>query len=78
MSEKKQVIHVKDLIIKADNVYIEPTHQRRPREVDPFFGRAPRSDREERDNESSEERFHHDESEEASEHKEERRRPFWF
>ncbi|HLR74348.1 MAG TPA: hypothetical protein VK077_03695 [Virgibacillus sp.] len=38
MSEKKkkQVIHVKDLIIKADNVYIERGgHHHRH---DPFFG----------------------------------------
>lgn len=33
MSEKKKVIHVKDLVIKADNVRIEPAH--RP---DPFLG----------------------------------------
>lgn len=38
MSDKKQVIHVKDLIIKADRVVIE---QKRPhkREHDPFFSR---------------------------------------
>lgn len=35
LSEKKQVIHVKDLVIKADNVYIEGG--RRPYR-DPFFG----------------------------------------
>ncbi|WP_163536936.1 hypothetical protein [Gracilibacillus sp. YIM 98692] len=33
MSEKKKEIHVKDLVIKADNVYIEPK-----RRHDPFFG----------------------------------------
>ncbi len=33
MSEKKKVIYVKDLVIKADNVRIEPT-----RRHDPFFG----------------------------------------
>ncbi|SFL36374.1 hypothetical protein SAMN04487943_101174 [Gracilibacillus orientalis] len=33
MSEKKKVIYVKDLVIKADNVRIEPT-----RRQDPFFG----------------------------------------
>ncbi len=33
MSEKKKVIYVKDLVIKADNVRIEPTHRK-----DPFFG----------------------------------------
>jgi len=40
VSKKKQVIHVKDLVIKADNVTIQPTrhggHHRRTR--DPFFG----------------------------------------
>lgn len=37
MSDKKQVIHVNELIIKADRVVIE---QRRPkRNYDPFFGR---------------------------------------
>ncbi|MDL4842946.1 hypothetical protein [Aquibacillus rhizosphaerae] len=39
MSEKKKVIYVKDLVIKADNVTIEPPkHQPRPRPIDPFFG----------------------------------------
>ncbi|ENH95916.1 hypothetical protein J416_13569 [Gracilibacillus halophilus YIM-C55.5] len=33
MSEKKKVIYVNDLVIKADHVRVEPT--RRP---DPFFG----------------------------------------
>ncbi|WP_100011497.1 hypothetical protein [Lentibacillus sediminis] len=36
MSQKKQVIHVKDLVIKADNVHVERTRRRRKR--DPFFG----------------------------------------
>ncbi len=40
MSDKKKVIYVKDLVIKADNVRIEPT-----RRQDPFFG--PRSVEEE-------------------------------
>ncbi|MFD2045368.1 hypothetical protein ACFSTA_16910 [Ornithinibacillus salinisoli] len=35
MSENKKVIRVKDLVIKADNVYIEPQKRR---ERDPFFG----------------------------------------
>ncbi|HLR61744.1 MAG TPA: hypothetical protein VK097_04805 [Lentibacillus sp.] len=42
MSEHKKVIHVKDLVIKADNVHIEP---RRPRR-DPFFGPWMRRDAE--------------------------------
>ncbi|MFC4403271.1 hypothetical protein [Gracilibacillus xinjiangensis] len=33
MSDKKKVIYVKDLVIKADNVRIEPS-----RRHDPFFG----------------------------------------
>lgn len=32
--KKKQVIHVKDLVIKADHVTLEPPERR----VDPFFG----------------------------------------
>ncbi|WP_077357180.1 hypothetical protein [Virgibacillus halodenitrificans] len=78
MSEKKQVIHVKDLVIKADNVYVEPTNQRRPRDVYPFFGRPRWDERDEKEKESSEEREHYGESGDHSEHEEERRRPFWF
>ncbi|MEN1967207.1 hypothetical protein WMZ97_03920 [Lentibacillus sp. N15] len=37
MSDNKKVIHVKDLVIKADNVHLEPEYHR-PR-FDPFFGR---------------------------------------
>ncbi|MEC5423583.1 hypothetical protein QGM71_08775 [Virgibacillus sp. C22-A2] len=33
----KQVIHVKDLVIKADNVHIQETERRR--RYDPFLGR---------------------------------------
>ncbi|SDJ86584.1 hypothetical protein [Sediminibacillus albus] len=36
MSEKKKVIYVKDLVIKADNVTVEPAQSRH--QVDPFFG----------------------------------------
>ncbi|SES26072.1 hypothetical protein SAMN04487944_1295 [Gracilibacillus ureilyticus] len=35
MSENKKVIYVKDLVIKADNVRIEPSRSQRP---DPLFG----------------------------------------
>lgn len=38
MSSKKQVIHVKDLVIKADNVKIEPRRHGGGRARDPFFG----------------------------------------
>lgn len=37
MSENKKVIHVKDLVIKADHVHVEP--DRRSPRYDPFFGR---------------------------------------
>ncbi|SFD39236.1 hypothetical protein SAMN05216238_101123 [Lentibacillus persicus] len=37
MSDNKKIIHVKDLVIKADNVHIQPS---RPR-WDPFFGPRP-------------------------------------
>ncbi|MGR9050813.1 hypothetical protein ACQ4XT_19430 [Halobacillus faecis] len=66
MSDKKKVIHVKDLVIKADNVVIEPQrddrHDRDDR-VDPFFG-GPRRRREEesREESSSKNRRHDDES----------------
>ncbi|MFA1818924.1 hypothetical protein ACDX78_01770 [Virgibacillus oceani] len=30
MSDKKQVIHVKDLVIKADNVVLDTPERRRP------------------------------------------------
>jgi hypothetical protein len=35
MSDKKKEIHVRDLVIKAENVIFEPPKHRR---VDPFFG----------------------------------------
>lgn len=70
MSDKKQVIHVKDLVIKADNVHIvRPRHERR----DPFFF-GPRGERAEYV-ESSDHKD--DDKEESSENKPERR-PFWF
>jgi len=37
MSGKKQVIHVKDLVIKADNVILDTPERRRPPRH-PFFG----------------------------------------
>lgn len=69
VSDKKQVIHVKDLVIKADNVYVErPRHGRR----DPFF-----DPKEKRHNAESSDRKDHD-KEESSEHKSERRPFSWF
>ncbi|UOR13107.1 hypothetical protein [Halobacillus amylolyticus] len=56
MSEKKKVIHVKDLIIKADNVVIEP--QRDHDRYDPFFGGR----RKKRDEEDEKGKHHDDES----------------
>lgn len=44
--KKKQVIHVKDLVIKADNVYIDrdKRDRERHRRPDPFFGFSRRGD----------------------------------
>ncbi|NBJ70911.1 MULTISPECIES: hypothetical protein [Clostridia] len=82
MSErKKQVIHVKDLVIKADNVYIEP--QRTPRPPyrrDPFFSSRP-IDEHENEGHEQDELFEEEEHKEADgEHREDgRRSPFsWF
>lgn len=70
VSDKKQVIHVKDLVIKADNVHIErPRHDRR----DPFFD--PLRGERRVDVESSDSK--NDDKEESIENKPERR-PFWF
>ncbi|RWZ55121.1 hypothetical protein EQV77_10745 [Halobacillus fulvus] len=74
MSEKKKVIHVNDLVIKADNVIIEPQHHDRHKDhrrdrVDPFFGR-----RKGRESEESSSRRHHDDESSSS-----RRKGFsWF
>jgi hypothetical protein len=70
VSERKQVIHVKDLVIKADNVYIEP---KRPHHRNPFFGG--------RTQEEAEDVHHEDREhfENESDEKEGRRDPFgWF
>ncbi|RDW15972.1 hypothetical protein [Oceanobacillus chungangensis] len=67
MSEKKQVIHVKDLVIKADNVIIENSHRR-----DPLFGDR----RERREVEEVSEHHEYQESDKKEERNE--RRPFWF
>lgn len=45
MSEEKKVIHVKDLVIKAENVRIEPAH--RP---DPIFGGRKHDEKKREDN----------------------------
>ena len=70
MSDKKQkqVIHVKDLVIKADHVYIERGKPHRPHNE---FGHRPEK---RRNGESSDERHHHES--ESREHERERRGPF--
>ncbi|SEU02672.1 hypothetical protein SAMN05421676_1155 [Salinibacillus kushneri] len=75
MSDRKKEIHVKDLVIKADNVVFEPS-RRRP--VDPFFGPARRP--EESEGESNTEvdvdvDVNVKEDDESQDHEKERRRP---
>ncbi|TGB05199.1 hypothetical protein [Halobacillus salinus] len=72
MSEKKKVIRVNDLVIEAENVFIEPQHRKHEKDdhrgddrVDPFFGRRGRQDSDE-----SSSKEHSDESSD--------RRGFWF
>lgn len=82
MSErKKQVIHVKDLVIKADNVFIEPRRvPRPPHRRDPFFS-SRRIDEHENDGYEQEEHFEEEEHKEADDEQreDERRSPFsWF
>ncbi|KNE22040.1 hypothetical protein [Virgibacillus pantothenticus] len=82
MSErKKQVIHVKDLVIKADNVFIEPQRAPRPpHRRDPFFSSRP-IDKDENEEYEQEESFENEDlKEDDDEHREdERRSPFsWF
>ncbi|UOQ43412.1 hypothetical protein MUN89_16005 [Halobacillus salinarum] len=49
--EQKRVIHVKDLVIKADNVVIEPQrHHDNQDRVDPFFGGPRRRNEEAQEN----------------------------
>lgn len=83
--EPKKIIHVKDLVIKADNVYFEPTHQQRPEErsrpFDAFFGKRREEDavRAEQVEEAHHEKGkeEQEEQEEALEtEKREERRPF--
>ncbi|ASK60785.1 hypothetical protein CFK37_00465 [Virgibacillus phasianinus] len=77
MSENKKVYHVKDLIIKADNVYVErDDHHRR----NPFFGG--KHDHNEAENEydhhDHEEKKHDRDEEDEEKDKRRHRRPFWF
>ncbi|RFA37086.1 hypothetical protein CAI16_03165 [Virgibacillus dokdonensis] len=75
MSErKKQVIHVKDLVIKADNVFIEPQRPPRPpHRRDPFSSRRRPFDENEKEDHEKEDSY----DREDDEHREdERRSPF--
>lgn len=60
MSDNRKVIHVKDLVIKADNVYFDRPDRRHR---DPFFGG--RHDDDERV-EGAEDRGHDDRDDESS------------
>ncbi|WP_010529955.1 hypothetical protein [Lentibacillus jeotgali] len=71
--DHKKIIHVKDLVIKADNVHIEP-QQHRPRR-DPFFGRW--MGRNEQEQEKSMDK-HDDHHEESSEDNRDRGPSFWI
>ncbi|WP_106497950.1 hypothetical protein [Lentibacillus sp. Marseille-P4043] len=70
MSDKKKVIHVKDLVIKADNVYVEPRHHRR---YDPFFGPGRQMEEQEDVESRSYDDDHHDNDDESGDN---RRPPF--
>ena len=66
MSDKKKVIYVKDLVIKADNVTIEPP-KRHHRPFDPFFGPVRgvegEDDKGDRDFDEKEDKYDHDDAE---------------
>ncbi|MCT2535673.1 hypothetical protein NC661_06635 [Aquibacillus koreensis] len=79
MSEKKKVIYVKDLVIKADNVVIE-SKKPEPRRVDPFFGPGPKRDEVVAD-EVEEEKYDKDDDdieavEDHEDDKDDKKRPF--
>ncbi|MBM7571555.1 hypothetical protein [Aquibacillus albus] len=77
MSEKKKVIYVKDLVIKAENVHIEPPRPR-PRPVDPFFGPRRAEVEEEAVEEKVEEEVEErdDDDDHDDDQKDDERRPF--
>ncbi|SEQ44607.1 hypothetical protein SAMN05216232_2440 [Virgibacillus subterraneus] len=62
MSDNRKVIHVKDLVIKADNVYFDRPDRRRR---DPFFGGRQDDDERVEGLESSGHR-HRDQNDESS------------
>lgn len=59
MSDNRKVIHVKDLVIKADNVYFDRSDRRHR---DPFFGGRHDDERVE----GAEDREHDDRDDESS------------
>lgn len=73
MSDHKKVIHVKDLVIKADNVHIEPT---RPRRNPFFFGPRVREERDRYEESADKEDVHDKESSDVSSEDKGDRRPF--
>lgn len=73
MSGQKKEIHVRNLVIKADNVIFEPPS--RDKDFDPFLGRRRRFE----DPESLEENnIEKDDSNDEEKDVEERRRRFWI
>ncbi|WP_112180167.1 hypothetical protein [Paraliobacillus zengyii] len=81
--ESKKIIHVKDLVIKADNVYFEPPHQQhrpeeRPRPFDAFFGKRREEEAVQADHveEVHDEEVKEDKEEILETEKREERRPF--
>lgn len=78
MSENKRVYHVKDLIIKADNVFVE-REERDDHRHDRLFGRRHDRDEVEGERDFNEDDNHRDEDEEDDDQRKRRqRRPFWF
>ncbi|WP_117170906.1 hypothetical protein [Paraliobacillus sediminis] len=80
--ESKKIIHVKDLVIKAENVHFEPTHQQRPEErsrpFDAFFGKRREEEavQEDRVEEVRDEEVKEEQEEALETEKREERRPF--
>lgn len=84
--EAKKIIHVKDLIIKAENVHFEPSYQQkrqeeRPRPFDAFFGKRRDEEAEQADYSDKVEEVRDEEVQEEQEEvleteKREERRPF--
>ncbi|MBP1947216.1 hypothetical protein [Virgibacillus litoralis] len=73
MSDNRKVIHVKDLVIKADNVYFDRPDRRRR---DPFFGDRQDDDESVEGTESSSHRDRDDESSSSDSNDNDNRGPF--